>query len=139
VLKLIIMMIVYISALCIRLLLFWGYHSTDFEVHRNWKAITYSLPMDRWYYESTSEWTLDYPPFFAYFEYVLSLGAAYVDPEMLKISKEAYESEGTIFYMRFTVLVSELLLIFSLYVFNDPIISGLVLLNPGLILLDRTW
>ena len=50
------------------------------------------------YTDTTSEWTLDYPPFFAWFEYVLAQVAHLVDPRILELSKSGYSSEALIIF-----------------------------------------
>ena len=66
-------------------------------------------------FKDTSEWTLDYPPFFAYFEYVMSVPASIIDYKMLNITNLSYKSTETINYQRLTVIISELTIIFGLY------------------------
>ncbi|KAL1994969.1 hypothetical protein VTN49DRAFT_1156 [Thermomyces lanuginosus] len=134
-------------AAAFKILLFPAYKSTDFEVHRNWLAITHSLPVREWYYENTSEWTLDYPPFFAAFEWLLSQLAYFVDPNMLSVKNLNYDSWQTVYFQRATVIASELVLAVALdrFVKSSPlssqrlarIASLSIMLSPGLLIIDH--
>ncbi|KAI0774376.1 glucosyltransferase [Fomes fomentarius] len=130
---------------CLKLLLFPAYRSTDFEVHRNWLAITHSLPISKWYYDTTSEWTLDYPPFFAYFEKLLSFPAYLVDPRIVDLNNLNYDAWSVVAYQRATVIVTELVLGVAVLKFirgaENPamqrIISASLFLHPGFLIVDH--
>ncbi|KAH8595041.1 glycosyltransferase family 57 protein [Bisporella sp. PMI_857] len=136
-----------VVATAFKVLLFPAYKSTDFEVHRNWLAITNSLPLKEWYYEKTSEWTLDYPPFFAYFEWTLSQLAKLVDPVMLRVYNLEYDSWQTIYFQRTTVIASEFVLLYALHLFikSSPLAlkrpshaaALSIFLSPGLLIIDH--
>ncbi|XP_041835367.1 probable dolichyl pyrophosphate Glc1Man9GlcNAc2 alpha-1,3-glucosyltransferase isoform X2 [Melanotaenia boesemani] len=130
-----------------------AYHSTDFEVHRNWLAITHSLPVSRWYYENRSEWTLDYPPLFAWMEFGLSQVARHFDENMLQVENLNYVSPSTVLFQRLSVVFTDLVFIYaareccrcvqgpktSRDVLNRPsfILAVLLLWNFGLLIVDH--
>ncbi|KAJ2082151.1 glycosyl transferase [Coemansia sp. RSA 988] len=129
----------------VKLLLWPAYHSTDFEVHRNWLAITASLPVSRWYYESRSLWTLDYPPFFAWFEWMLSHAARLLDPRIVDLDNLDYAAASCVVFQRLTVIASELVLFLALCravratgsSTQARVAAALVFLSPGFLLVDH--
>ncbi|KAJ2725816.1 glycosyl transferase [Coemansia sp. Benny D115] len=129
----------------VKLLLVPAYHSTDFEVHRNWLALTHSLPLRSWYYEDRSEWTLDYPPFFAWFEWVMSQMAPLWDASIVDVTRLGYASPACVMFQRLTVVVSELVLFFALRRFvlaggrsvQAQVAACLGFLSPGFMFVDH--
>ncbi|SGY20657.1 BQ5605_C016g08115 [Microbotryum silenes-dioicae] len=143
---------VLLVSLLVKLLLFPAYRSTDFEVHRNWVhsvrlAITHSLPLSKWYYDTTSIWTLDYPPLFAYFERFLAFFAYIVDPQIVRLDNLEYAAWSVVAFQRTTVVLSELVLATALLMWSRRskkpdhttafLIAASVLLHPGLIIVDH--
>nr|CDJ98447.1 Glycosyltransferase and Endonuclease V domain containing protein [Haemonchus contortus] len=104
--------------IALKVLLIPTYTSTDFEVHRNWMAITHNLPLSKWYYESTSEWTLDYPPFFAYFEKCLATVAYFCGLEdILTLQKGALFNNRVLYFQRLSVIAADIFYILSCVIF----------------------
>lgn len=141
-------------ATALKLLLVPCYKSTDFEVHRNWLAVTGTLPLARWYTEATSPWTLDYPPLFAWFERALACVAPLADPGMLTLRADPYDTPRTVLFQRSTVMAGDGLLMAGVLWQTSGAYGGasekggrgvtpralgvlLVVFSPGLLLVDH--
>ena len=102
------------------------------------------------YTEATSPWTLDYPPFFAWFEYLLSLAARYVDPAMLQVENLDYASWRTVLFQRFSVIITDMVLFLGCKSLAEALPKGqggrhsrastltlLIMTNAGLLMVDH--
>ncbi|SCU85455.1 LAME_0D01398g1_1 [Lachancea meyersii CBS 8951] len=139
----------WVSATLLKLLLIPGYYSTDFDVHRNWLALTNKLPIKQWYFEDTSPWTLDYPPFFAHFEWFLSqFVPRWVQQDgCLDIVETGNFGLPTVMFQRITVIVSELLLFVALQIYINKsslsersanfVVASSIVLSPGFLIIDH--
>ena len=150
---------------CIKWLLIPSYRSTDFDVHRNWLAITHHLPISEWYFDdvnSTTVHTLDYPPLFAFFESALSnnyitnslLKSGWLDRRCLELlpDDDSSPSDQCVKFQRATVILSDVILFIGAYLATQSMsMLGeegcvrassyftflLIVTNPGLLMLDH--
>lgn len=111
----------YILSVFLKMLLMGpGYMSTDYDVHTTWLNVTTTQPMDQWYK------TIDYPPFFAHFEYVL--GTIY----------KALGYPNLVLYQKATVIASDVTLALGLQMLkSDFQTQVMVLFHPALLILDH--
>eukprot|EP01080_Neovahlkampfia_damariscottae_P001594 gene1594-12719_t len=122
----------------------------DFEAQRHWMEITNNLPLRDWYVNSTKNdllyWGLDYPPLTAYHSFLVGKIISNFYPEMIEFEQSrGIETKETIFFMRLSVIISDLVYLSSCIFFilstyeEDEQFIGLLLLliQPGLILIDN--
>jgi len=142
----------FVICTCIKILLVLPtYRSTDFDVHRNWLAVTKQLPLSQWYYDDingTTVHTLDYPPNFAYFEWMLShlpnvMGEGERCFERLPDADNA-PSDDCVVFQRTTVIISDIVLWIGAAVACSALSKSfrvtpflLIVFNPGLLWLDH--
>uniref|UniRef100_A0A3B4ULF9 Alpha-1,3-glucosyltransferase n=1 Tax=Seriola dumerili TaxID=41447 RepID=A0A3B4ULF9_SERDU len=124
----------------------------DYEAQRHWQEVTYNLPLQEWYFNTTDNdlnyWGLDYPPLTAYHSWICAYIAKTINPEWVELHRSrGYESPAHKLFMRATVLVADLLIyipavvLYCLYLTDGSPkkkVSTLFcfLLYPGLILID---
>ncbi|XP_068445581.1 dolichyl pyrophosphate Man9GlcNAc2 alpha-1,3-glucosyltransferase [Clinocottus analis] len=124
----------------------------DYEAQRHWQEVTYNLPLQEWYVNTTENdlnyWGLDYPPLTAYHSLICAYVAKSINSEWVELHKSrGYESPTHKLFMRATVLVADLIVFIpAVVVYCFCLTDGsskkkvstvfCFLLYPGLILID---
>lgn len=116
--------------------------------------LTYNLPTKEWYAPSKNNdinwWKIDYPPSSAYISWLFGVLSHYFDPKSMELlTSRGYETPEHKFFMRATVLVSDILFLMSAFIafisydakkYNwqtKCVFLVLILLSPPLILVDH--
>jgi alpha-1,3-glucosyltransferase len=126
----------------------------DYEAQRHWMELTINTPTSEWYIATKNNnltyWRIDYPPLTAFHSELLGFFSQLYEPKSMEIIKShGYETKTHKFFMRLSVLVSDLL-VFILGVvlfvnldrkkFNIAMKYGVILFvlcSPPFILIDH--
>ncbi|XP_064477375.1 dolichyl pyrophosphate Man9GlcNAc2 alpha-1,3-glucosyltransferase-like [Ornithodoros turicata] len=128
----------------------------DYEAQRHWMEITANLPVHEWYRNSSQNdlqyWGLDYPPLTAYHSWICGKIASFIDDRWVALrSSRGFESYEHKLFMRYTALISDVLIFFpAIFYFwfaaarssimkprDIAVASTAMLLHPGVILIDH--
>eukprot|EP01084_Bolivina_argentea_P305879 528451_1 len=91
----------------------------DYEAQRHWMEITNNLPINDWYKQTSNNnltyWGLDYPPLTAYHSYLCGKIASIINlNEIIELNtSHGIESNDTKFFMRMTVIISDIIFFIS--------------------------
>uniref|UniRef100_A0A8B9JA49 Alpha-1,3-glucosyltransferase n=1 Tax=Astyanax mexicanus TaxID=7994 RepID=A0A8B9JA49_ASTMX len=124
----------------------------DYEAQRHWQEVTYNLPVQEWYFNTTDNdlgyWGLDYPPLTAYHSLLCGHVAKLINPAWVELrTSRGFESAAHKLFMRTTVLFADILIYFPAVILYCIYLSDgsskrkvatalCILLYPGLILID---
>ncbi|XP_057336719.1 dolichyl pyrophosphate Man9GlcNAc2 alpha-1,3-glucosyltransferase [Microplitis mediator] len=94
----------------------------DYEAQRHWQEITFNLPLNQWYSNTTDNdlqyWGLDYPPLTAYHSLILGNIANDINPDFVKLhDSRGFESSDHKQFMRLSVLITDLIIYVPAIVF----------------------
>ena len=156
--------IAFLMSVCVKVLLFPPYRSTDFDVHRHWKAVTRHISSPReWYFDDSyvdTRHTLDYPPAFALLEFFWAnnpltrtlLVHHWLDESCLSLLPDPPNgalqevSKECISFMRLTVIASDGIFWLGAYVLATSVATKTyfpwklfapLVLHPALLWLDH--
>uniref|UniRef100_A0A8B9HNW4 Alpha-1,3-glucosyltransferase n=1 Tax=Astyanax mexicanus TaxID=7994 RepID=A0A8B9HNW4_ASTMX len=113
----------------------------DYEAQRHWQEVTYNLPVQEWYFNTTDNdlgyWGLDYPPLTAYHSLLCGHVAKLINPAWVELrTSRGFESAAHKLFMRTTVLFADILIYFPAVILYCIYLTLCILLYPGLILID---